>query len=314
MAFEPAGESDRSRDPPQHQRPDPSASEFGPAGSAGGEAGAPNPARLSWQAASGTGPYQTVRLGLQRIVGAVRRASAEALAAAGIATAALVLALLAGDGGADFSRPAFDAAPPSPAPVSPGGDAAQAAMDPEALARAALAGRLVEDPAFDREPPRDQQAPPPPAVLSPPPVEPAADRDEATAEGDPLAVLSAASPPPADPALRVLERLRAQQSPAAAAPSSPNPPGSAAVALRPRFAIQLVAVGRRDQAERAWDRLRDENSDLLGRLQPIIAQPEQEPGALFRLRAGPLASVEDARALCAALSGRGVDCIVVQGG
>jgi hypothetical protein len=255
-----------------------------------------------------------VRLGLQRVVGAVRRASAEALAAAGIAAAALVLALLAGDGGADFSRPALDPAPASQAPVSPGGDAAQAAMDPEALARAALAGRLVEDPAFDREPPRDQQAPPPPAVLSPPPVDPAADPDEATAQRDPLAVLSAASPPPADPALRVLERLRAQQSPAAGAPSSPNPPGSAAAALRPRFAIQLVAVGRRDQAERAWDRLRDENLDLLGRLQPIIAQPEQGAGALFRLRAGPLASVEDARALCAALSGRGVDCIVVQGG
>jgi cell division septation protein DedD len=257
-----------------------------------------------------------VRLGLQRVVGAIRRASAEALAAAGIVAAALVLALLAGDGGADFSRPAFDAAPPSPAPVSPGGDAAQAATDPEALARAALAGRLVEDPVFDREPPRDQQAPPPPAVLSPPPVDPAADRGEAKAEGDPLAVLSAASPPPADPALRVLERLRAQQSPAAAAaaPSSPSPPGSAAAALRPRFAIQLVAVGRRDQAERAWDRLRDENPDLLGRLQPIIAQPEQGSGALFRLRAGPLASVEDARTLCAALSGRGVDCIVVQGG
>ena len=80
------------------------------------------------------------------------------------------------------------------------------------------------------------------------------------------------------------------------------------------LAIQLVAVSRREQAERAWDRLLRENLDLLGRLQPIIVEPEPRAGALFRLRAGPVASLEDGRALCAALSGRGVDCIVVRGG
>jgi len=80
------------------------------------------------------------------------------------------------------------------------------------------------------------------------------------------------------------------------------------------LAIQLVAVSRREQAERAWDRLLRENLDLLGRLQPIIVEPEPRAGALFRLRAGPVASLEDGRALCAALSGRGVDCIVVRSG
>jgi cell division septation protein DedD len=230
----------------------------------------------------------------------------EALAAAGIGMAALVLALLAADGEAGSSKRVFGPAPPTLAPGSPGGDASNAAVDPEALARAALAGRLVEDPVFDRDPLRDQQATRAGAESAPAPLEPAAPR--AGGEEDPLAVLSAASPPPADPALRVLERLRAQKSPA------PGAPGPGAAALRPGFAVQLLAVGRRDQAERAWDRLRSGNPDLLGRLQPIIARPEQRPGALFRLRAGPLASVEDARALCAALSSRGVDCLVVQGG
>jgi cell division septation protein DedD len=189
-------------------------------------------------------------------------------------------------------------------------------MDPEALAEAALAGRLVEDPAFDRRSPSDEQATKGPAGVLPPPLEAPAGLGQAGEEGDPLAVLSAASPPPADPALRVLERLRAQQSPSPTAAPSPAAavPGSAAAGLRHGIAIQLVAVGRREQAERAWDRLRHENPDLLGRLQPIIAEPEHRASALFRLRAGPVASLEDGRALCAALSGRGVDCIVVRGG
>jgi hypothetical protein len=324
MAFEPAGEADRGRDASQHQRPDWEASGFGPVSPAAGEAGALDPARTGAdgaQAAPGARLREPVLLGLKRIAGAARRAPVEALAAAGIGAAALVLALLAADGEAESSKRAFDPALPVVSTVSPSVDASNAAMDPEALARAALAGRLVEDPAFDREPPQDQQATSPPVELSPP-LEPAAEPGEAGWEGDPLAVLSAASPPPADPALRVLERLRAQRSPAAAAPSSPSlsplpspsEPGSAATGLRHGFAVQLLAVGRKDQAERAWDRLRDENPDLLGRLQPMIARPEPRPNALFRLRAGPVASVEDARALCAALSGRGVDCIVVQGG
>jgi cell division septation protein DedD len=239
----------------------------------------------------------------------------EALAAAAIGVAALVLALFAAGGEAGSAKGVFDPALPTLAPGSPGGDASNAATDPEALARAALAGRFVEDPVFDRERPRNQPATRLPAEPPPPPVGPSAEARAGGQEADPLAVLSAASPPHADPALRVLERLRAQHVPAAAASSPPAPRalGPAEAALQPGFAIQLLAVGRRDQAERAWERLRSDNPDLLGRLQPTIAQPEQRVGSLFRLRAGPLASAEHGRALCAALSGRGVDCIVVHG-
>lgn len=264
-------------------------------------------------------------LGLKRGLAAARVAPAEVLAAVGIGAAALVMALLAGDGEAEFPRPGPNAPLPSQSPASADAEASPAAMDPEALAEAALAGRLVEDPDFDRTPPRDEQATIGPTDLLPPPLEAPAGKGqdgrpakagEAGKGSDPLAVLSAASPPPADPALRILERLRAQQSPSPPAAPSPAPtvPGSAAAAVDHGVAIQLVAVGRREQAERAWDWLRRENPDLLGRLQPIIAEPEQRGGALFRLRAGPVASLEDGRALCAALSGRGVDCIVVRGG
>lgn len=134
---------------------------------------------------------------------------------------------------------------------------------------------------------------------------------------DAVAVLSAASPPPpADPVLRILERLRNDRSPPshqAAPPRAEREAGAAAATAGPRFAIQLVAVARREQAEQAWTRLRRENPDLLGRLRPIIAEPEPTPAGLFRLRAGPVASAEEGRSLCSSLARRGVDCIVVQG-
>lgn len=313
MALEPAGEADRSRNPPlQHEPADPGSPVFAALGSAECERCVPDAPR----AAPSRRLPGALLLALKRGLAAARRAPAEALAAAGIGAAALALALLAGDGDAVFPRLGSDAPLLSQSSVSADAEALPASMDPEALAEAALAGRLVEDPDFARRPPKDDQATIGPADVLPPPLEAPAGQGEPGEGSDPLAVLSAASPPPADPALRVLERLRAQQSPSPPAAPLPAPtvPGSAPAAVDHGVAIQLVAVGRREQAERAWARLRRENLDLLGRLRPIIVEPERRAGALFRLRAGPVASLEDGRALCAALSGRGVDCIVVQGG
>ena len=116
-----------------------------------------------------------------------------------------------------------------------------------------------------------------------------------------VAVLSAAVPRPADPALRVLEQQRAGQ-------------GSPATRTEPDLAVQLVAVARREQAVEAWTRLQRGNADLLGRLQPIIVEPERRVSTLYRLRAGPVASPREAQALCASPVRRRVDCIVVQAG
>jgi cell division septation protein DedD len=172
-------------------------------------------------------------------------------------------------------------------PLSPTAEAAEE-TGAAALATAALAERLVEDPAFEDAP----------AAGRPLEKEPGSD---AAGDGeDAVAVLSAASPPPADPALRLHERQRnrAGERPAEAQ-------------AQPAYTVQLLAVSRREQATQAWSRLYRDHPDLLGRLQPIIVEPEQRVTSLFRLRAGPMASASEAQSVCASLARRGIECIVV---
>ena len=257
--------------------------------------------------------------GAARAVAAAARVPPGAAAAGAIAVAALVLALLAGDGDGEFPGAAFEAQLLSSAPPRQAAEASEAseAHGPVAsMAPDALAERLVEDPAFDlRLDARAAMGATAAAVgglaglsaAQPPPSSP----DDAGAplrDGgarDPVAVLAAAVPPPADPALRVLEQLRARDS---------APPAAAGSDAEAGFAIQLLAAGRRELATEAWSRLQRDNADLLGGLQPTIVEPERTVSTLFRLRAGPLATVREAQALCASLVRRKVDCIVVGGG
>lgn len=51
------------------------------------------------------------------------------------------------------------------------------------------------------------------------------------------------------------------------------------------------------------------NADLLGGARPIVRQVDVPgKGMFYRLYAGPIASMEDARALCRALKARNVYC------
>lgn len=306
MAPEPAHEGD----PPRHRTPREQ----------------PDPPRIEADSAARAEPHPPLEPSsrLERALWAIRRAPADALAAAGIGALALLLAVLAGDGGAEFPGPAFEAELLSQPPAAQGAEVPDAAAEngigQGMLPTGALAPRLVEGPVPDPGPLRDEPAAVSVGEPAPLPLDDAAAAAEEQAGGDrdPVAVLAAAEPRPADPVLRILERMRRGQPgpPSAATPPLPAPAGPAAVTgeARPRFSVQLVAVGRREQAERAWERLRGENPDLLARLQPIIAEPEPRTGALFRLRAGPLASAEEGRGLCASLARRGVECMVVDGG
>lgn len=109
----------------------------------------------------------------------------------------------------------------------------------------------------------------------------------------------------ADNAPTVLDKFASVARAAETAEKSKRGPGG--------VEVQLIAVGRRDQAVAAWSGLVRANDDLLGALVPAIVGGEGR-GSLFRLRAGPFELPEQARLLCASLKQRNVDCVVVQQG
>lgn len=112
------------------------------------------------------------------------------------------------------------------------------------------------------------------------------------------------SAPPRPEAAKTGETKTAYALPPAAAPS-----GSGA------FLVQLAAVSTPEQAQAAWSRLRGNNGDLLAGLSPSYARTDLgSKGVVYRLRAGPVQGETRARALCAQLSGRNVDCMVVRAG
>ncbi|MCU0895102.1 MAG: SPOR domain-containing protein, partial [Rhodospirillales bacterium] len=112
------------------------------------------------------------------------------------------------------------------------------------------------------------------------------------------------SAPPRPEGTKTAETKTAYALPPAAAPS-----GSGA------FLVQLAAVSTAEQAQAAWSRLRGNNGDLLAGLSPSYARTDLgSKGVVYRLRAGPVQGETRARALCAQLSGRNVDCMVVRAG
>lgn len=82
------------------------------------------------------------------------------------------------------------------------------------------------------------------------------------------------------------------------------------------YRIQLAALRSQDRAEAEWKRLRAAHTDLLGRLGLSIVRVDLggDKGIFYRLRAGPLADANAAKALCTELSGRNVGCLVVRPG
>lgn len=269
-----------------------------------------------------------VAAALGRCAGVVRRIPAEAAASAGIAIVALTLAMLAGDGNGEFPGAAFERALHSHAPP-PAAMASERAITDSVVPDAVLVHGLVENPAFEPLPAGEQGRQPPPLSASVASVEGV---DGSLAKGGARRaqeVLAAATPSPplgrAAPggvAAKSRQSAAAQEAGAGPAAAAHAPPGSQALASRAVDAaptaggieIQLIAVWRRDQAVDAWRRLYSENADLLTGLSPVIVEPDGRTTTLYRLRVGPLASVEQAQARCAALDERRVDCMVVREG
>lgn len=176
-------------------------------------------------------------------------------------------------------------------------------------------GRIGGD---DAPPPVERLLPPPEAPKPPPSAE--APPPEPPADEPPLSVAAAATesgvptieevlnakPPPAPPKSLV------------AATESAPPPAAKPVAATPSangFEVQLAALRSSKQADAAWKRLGGRHADVLGRLDHRVVRADLgAKGVFYRLRVGPVASADDAKALCAILSERKVDCLVVRPG
>ncbi len=121
-----------------------------------------------------------------------------------------------------------------------------------------------------------------------------------------------ASAPPAAPPVTPPAEAEPAPRPVAVAPSTGMPPAQA-LAVK-TYMLQLAAFRSASQAGIAWRRLHKANSDVLGGLEPKVERVDLGPGkgVFFRLRAGSLGDEATAKALCARLKARRVDCLVVR--
>ena len=79
------------------------------------------------------------------------------------------------------------------------------------------------------------------------------------------------------------------------------------------FAVQLGAYRSEDEANEAWEKMHLKQKELSDKSPTIIEADLGEKGIYYRLRVSGLASVGDAKALCAALSAKGQACILPVG-
>ncbi len=90
------------------------------------------------------------------------------------------------------------------------------------------------------------------------------------------------------------------------------PAPTLADAVPSAFRVQLGAFLIAENAPAVWRRLRATQPDLLGGLRPRVQRTDRGGRVFHLLQVGPLANTEVAKALCAALTARGVDCLVVK--
>lgn len=103
----------------------------------------------------------------------------------------------------------------------------------------------------------------------------------------------------------------AETAPMPARTESPAPAPNPTPAAK-SYQVQLLAVHTRDQARSSWGKLSKKHADVLGGLNPDIVRADLgNKGVIYRLRAGPAGDESKARAICASLAARKVDCLVV---
>lgn len=98
----------------------------------------------------------------------------------------------------------------------------------------------------------------------------------------------------------------AEEKPAAAAPPAAKGPA----AVKGAAAVHLASYRSRQQADRGWLQIQRAHKEILGKLQPDIAEVNlgAGKGTYFRLKAGPLASKEAAADICRQLKQRRQYC------
>lgn len=84
-------------------------------------------------------------------------------------------------------------------------------------------------------------------------------------------------------------------------------------AADPTFRVWLASFDAATAAESGWLTLVDRHGDLLAALIPFVIPANGHDGEeLYRLQAGPFATVTDAQDVCRLLGERDMDCVVVQ--
>ena len=166
-------------------------------------------------------------------------------------------------------------------------------------------------------PPTDEEQP---VDVVPPPSLSTRAAVQATREPPPPTVASTGKPEiastvPAEPPAPTGGEASAALSKLALAlpPPRPEPLAGAGMGSSAIYQVQLVAVRARDQARKMWENLLGKHHDVLGDLEPDISSRRTRNRRLvYRLRAGPIDNKSLASALCATLSKRKVDCLVVR--
>jgi SPOR domain len=157
-------------------------------------------------------------------------------------------------------------------------------------------------------PPPPAAAPPPPppaAETSPPPTPPAPIPPPQVASNPPPAAAPSPAPAAAPPAPERKPKVAALPPPAAAPP--------AGAASGKGYRLQLGSVRTPDAAAKEWDRLRQQNQDMLGRLAMSPVRVDLgDRGIFYRIQAGPLADAATAERACNELKRRGVGCLLVK--
>ncbi len=108
----------------------------------------------------------------------------------------------------------------------------------------------------------------------------------------------------------------AAPTPAPVATPTPSTPQTASAISSLAYQIQIAAVRTAERATTEWERLKKKHGDLLGgySLNVVRADLGPDKGIFYRLRAGPIAGEDVAKALCQNLSKRKVGCLIVRPG
>jgi len=156
-----------------------------------------------------------------------------------------------------------------------------------------------DDPLYAMKPgqaPAEHILPPPempqPRPVAPPPPAPA-----------PQIAQAGAFPPPLPAPPQVGPQARPAPKPAEAA--KPEPAG-------PPMKIQLASLRSPDEARDEWQRVKHENSDLLGRFTAVAVRADLgDRGIWYRVEVGPVGDKAAALKLCKALKERDLGCQLV---